>query len=342
GPLRTIGEIQKVFATGYAYQEDDTGNKYKCLTLVDAFEKGSAGSVRGQDLETGTSYRLASYGHVDLRNRDELPTTYHLFDYLTYFDPSNDGVDSDGERLTSDDPTDDDVDQDGDRLDSVLVVGSDPDENAPQYYEQVVSGRININTAPWFVIAQLPWIVSDPTLGLVDVDRYKLAQAIVAFRDKTNLDLMKYGGSRIAPDYSGPTGRQSGSGLGVLDENPGFRDITQLLQVTNNAAPGNLFDIRRLLDTANEEPDPAATPPKFSPDYTTDTVTDDFEERNMVFYRLSNLVTVRSDTFTAYIALRLGPTGTTQRHIAILDRSNVFRPQDAPKVLALEPVPVPK
>ena len=35
-------------------------------------------------------------------------------------------------------------------------------------------------------------------------------------------------------------------------------------------------------------------------------MTDDIEERDWILSRLSNIFTVRSDTFTAYIAIRIG------------------------------------
>jgi hypothetical protein len=51
---------------------------------------------------------------------------------------------------------------------------------------------------------------------------------------------------------------------------------------------------------------------------------DDFEERDVIFARISNLVTVRSDVFTAYIVVRVGVDGPQQRAIAVLDRSDVY------------------
>lgn len=57
----------------------------------------------------------------------------------------------------------------------------------------------------------------------------------------------------------------------------------------------------------------------------------DFEDRDWVFTRLANLLTVRSDTFTAYIAVRVqnqvNPAELVERRIvATLDRSNVYLP----------------
>ena len=78
------------------------------------------------------------------------------------------------------------------------------------------------------------------------------------------------------------------------------------------------------------------------PDFTPDTAIDDLEERDVIFSRVSNLVTVRSDVFTAYILVRLGIDGPQRRMIGIFDRSRVFLPTDKPEVVALHPVPDPR
>ncbi len=57
----------------------------------------------------------------------------------------------------------------------------------------------------------------------------------------------------------------------------------------------------------------------------------DLESRDWLFGRLANLLTVRSDTFTAYILIRLQNANNPAEHsdrrlVALLDRSNVFFP----------------
>ena len=69
---------------------------------------------------------------------------------------------------------------------------------------------------------------------------------------------------------------------------------------------------------------------------------DDFEERDLIFSRISNLVTVRSDVFTAYILVRIGADGPQKRVMAILDRSNVYSGNDKVRIVALHPVPDPR
>jgi hypothetical protein len=73
-----------------------------------------------------------------------------------------------------------------------------------------------------------------------------------------------------------------------------------------------------------------------------DVAIDDFEERDVIFARISNLVTVRSDVFTAYILVRIGRDGPQKRVMAILDRSNVRSPTDKVRVIAIHPVPDPR
>ncbi len=158
--------------------------------------------------------------------------------------------------------------------------------------ETRVKGRVNINTAPASVIAQLPWVSQNPD-GVVDVN---LAQAIVAYRDSNDVN--------------------------------GFENIGQLMNV-----PG----MNRYATDSNDL--------KGFPDLTTDSPTagdsaiDDYEERDVIFSRISNLATVRSDVFTAYILVRVGVDGPQKRYIAILDRSEVKKPTDKVKIRAFQQVP---
>ena len=124
---------------------------------------------------------------------------------------------------------------------------TDPTEYGAPPAETRVKGRININTAPWFVMAQLPWM--EPIA----------AQAIVSFRDM-------YG----AYDTIGDLIRVSE--MAYYAENPAFKDV----------------DLDRW--------------PDFTP---LDGAVSDFEERDLIFSRISNLITVRGDVFTAYILVRI-------------------------------------
>ena len=191
------------------------------------------------------------------------PAYQWLFNYLTVFDPNLDGIDNDADGYA-----------DG------LDIGNP---------EWKIAGRININTAPWYVIAQLPWMTPD------------IAKAIVGYRDSA--------------------------------EFAGFRNIAKLMHVPEMARH---VDVTDSIDMTNF--------PDLSPD---DGAIDDLEERDVIFARISNLITVRSDVFTAYILVRIGEDGPQKRYIAILDRSDVYPAGDGTatgrvKIRALHPVPDPR
>ncbi len=181
-----------------------------------------------------------------------------------------------------------------------------PVEYVPDPDETRIKGRLNINTAPWFVLAQLPWVSAH-------TPNYELAKAIIAYRDKLDL-------SPSGPDYSGRWGEQ------------GFRSTGELNNVVFGGNPDYRIDYYALdpcdLDTF--------------PDLTPSDGVNDFEERDLIFARISNLVTVRSDVFTAYILVRIGRDGPQKRVMAILDRSNVYSPGDKVRIVALHPVPDPR
>ncbi|RKY24846.1 MAG: hypothetical protein DRP62_02840 [Planctomycetota bacterium] len=223
--------------------------------------------------EIGMSFRTNVYDipqdaygleEKDIRVDLEDYTTQQLFKYLTVFDPGQHG-------------------------------GNDPNETR-------IKGRININTAPWYVIAQLPWVSKRD-----GYDSNSLAKAIVKYRDTIG----------------------------------GFESIGQL----NNVVDGN--DLERIDYYALGDGDQRGFPDLNNNSRTKlDGVADDFEERDLIFSRISDLVTVRSDVFTAYILVRIGTDGPQKRVVAILDRSGV-RPDGTGdvkdvKIVALHPVPDPR
>lgn len=233
---------------------------------------------------------------LDLQN----PLYRNVFQYLTVFDPNSDSIDNDADGL---------------------IDGADTISPEVQ-----IPGRININTAPWYVIAQLPWVSRriNPPLN------YDLAQAIVAYRDKLPIPV----------DYG--IGRYNATGIVGIREQPGFASIGELNFII---AGLNNFNVGLYaLDTIDL--------PGF-PDLTTygpglgDGIADDFEERDVIFSRISNLVSVRSDVFTAYILVRIGSDGPQKRVVAILDRSGVnktnFRSPDGKvRIVSLHYVPDPR
>jgi len=188
---------------------------------------------------------------IDLRN----PTYRRLFNYLTVMDPG----------------------------DASRHPGLSANETR-------IQGRVNINTAPAFVLAQLPWMQYE------DMAPFQKANAVVAYRE-----------SRGA-----------------------FKSI------------GDLMQVDALCALAFDGKDNQHTDMPRGPDLTPDTARDDMEERDLIFTRISNLVTVRSDVFTAYIVTRIGTNGPQKRIMAILDRSKVNSTGDRVRIVAQYPVPDPR
>lgn len=188
----------------------------------------------------------------------------------------------------------------------------DPADHGRGGNETRIKGRINVNTAPPYVLEQLPWI-APARVGVGPI----VSQAVVAYRDKIAIP----GG----PDYRARLG-----GLG-------FRSIGELTWVPEMGYYA--------ADGLDQRGFPDLSPLKFLG--LLDGAKDDFEERDLIFQRISNLITVRSDVFTAYILVRIGADGPQRRMIAILDRSGVFPSSTAPytsgkvKVRALHQVPDP-
>ena len=254
------------------------------------------------------------------------PNFQPILNYLTVFDPRTDGVDNDGDGVGFD------------KNDNGLA-----DANEIDVDEVKIAGRININTAPWFVIAQLPWM------------RNEIAQAVVAYRDRIREvpGIVDYSNGRArgmwnTTDPSPPI---------YVREEPGFASVGELVNVTHDLAGMGggsymeLFDIRRYgrnRDVGNNDIDELRFPDLTPPSQTEgDGAANDFEERDLIFARISNLVTVRSDVFTAYIVVRIGADGPQKRVVAVLDRSNVY-PNGAGgfngrvKIRAVHPVPDPR
>ena len=161
----------------------------------------------------------------------------------------------------------------------------DPANHGHPVYETRIKGRININTAPWFVLAQLPWMMPETARG------------IAAYRDT------------IAGAFEG---------IGTLMQVP---------QMGFYAYDAAYADV-----DLDQWPD--LTP--------SDGAVSDFEERDIIFSRISNIISVRSDIFTAYILVRIGTDGPQKRALAIFDRSQVFSPDDKVRIIALHSIPDPR
>ncbi len=152
-----------------------------------------------------------------------------------------------------------------------------------------VKGRININTAPWFVLSALPWITPD------------VAQEIVYDRRVRNTPFASIG------------------------------DLMRVFQLSHLQRDGG--QTRQYYEISSEK--------GFYdyPDFTDDEAADDLEEAHLLFAAVSNLTTVRSDVFSAYILVRLGEEGPQRRVYTLLDRSTVLQDTDHVEVLIRQNVP---
>jgi hypothetical protein len=168
----------------------------------------------------------------------------------------------------------------------------DPTNHGWDPNETRIMGRININTAPYFVLSQLPW------MQYADDVPYETARAIIDDRN-----------------VNGP-----------------YRSVANLMRV----------EAMRALASDEKQNWFEDTPKGPDLDLMPDGALDDFEERDLLFRRISDLVTVRSDVFTAYILVRIGPDGPQKRMIAILDRSAVTPDGGRVRIVALHPVADPR
>jgi hypothetical protein len=206
----------------------------------------------------------------------------------------------------------------------------DPAGAANDYAEdsQPVDGLVNINTAPWKVLAALPMVLNPD--GSVNVERNaELAKAIVYFRDVHD---------GYQKDLADKTLYPHGPFTSVADLNavwdtrptrPGFRDLGKY------PGPGTAYGFRNGYGLVNLTggTEPGVDAGDLAPNVRgkTDGVRADFEEQYLVFNRISNLITTRSDSFTCYVyVMGVAHDGApdaeikVQRRVAfIADRSGV-------------------
>jgi hypothetical protein len=296
----TVGDIPRILTLGHGITRNSTIGQQLLVTEL---------------LQGSTAVDQEHIVRLDLRN----PFHRNVFQYLTVFDPTRDFIDNDGDGLGTDLNGDGFLDSTETDLDEVKI-----------------PGRININTAPWYVIAQLPWMTNE------------IAQAIVAYRDRLPIPV-DYGIGRYnAIIANSPLNDDFAARFApwTVREQPGFASIGELnfiiaglnnFNITQYAIDG--FELPGFPDLTTRDDDP--------PLDAGDEVIDDFEERDVIFSRISNLVSVRSDVFTAYILVRIGADGPQKRVVAILDRSgvnknNVRSPDGKVRIVALHYVPDPR
>ena len=174
-----------------------------------------------------------------------------------------------------------------------------------------IEGKVNINTASWQVLASLPLVPGD-----VDASR-RLAKGIVRYRDVND----------------GSTGNPHGP----------FKNIFEL-----NAVPAyTAATLGESLDSLAFRlalGDPTANPTTFTAAQGLISgdglVAADFEKRTLELTRISNLVTTRSDSFTAYVLVQAWQDAASQypvmlseqRAVFIIDRSGMSRVNPSPQI----------
>jgi hypothetical protein len=187
-----------------------------------------------------------------------------------------------------------------------------------------VHGRININTANWRVLATLP-LFDNPSINQAAAN--ELARAIIYYRDVDD-----------------------GTVSGTLHPHGAFQSIEELNNVpvtgtSNPTATTTLTASGTTFRTAFGQylgtfPVPGPHGSNIDGDLsnlgaansaTPDGVYGDFENQNLALNRISNLITTRSDSFTAYVIVQgwrnvgtTSPTLVVQRRGAfIIDRSTI-------------------
>ncbi len=200
--------------------------------------------------------------------------------------------------------------------------GTSADKNTESLMECRIPGRINVNTAPEAVLRAVFPALSEPTPDpsvVLTASEWAecqrrmaewFAKAVVYIRNDGNgpfrgLDDFV----RRLDAFANPTvGTQP-----VIPELPQQAGVMRFAQMAKRA----IEVVKNVTTTVRNVGDWQ--------------MTGDFEDRDWLFGRMANLLTVRSDTFTAYILIRIqsqaNPNEVSERRLmAIFDRSNVFLP----------------
>ena len=186
-----------------------------------------------------------------------------------------------------------------------------------------VQGMVNVNTAPAAVLRCLGGL-SD----LGQAERDAIVEEILAYRDKTAIP-----GGR---DYAtGPRSDPSVAGVVGLRDEPGFATAGEIaiplvlaggVRETYGHTPPAPYAVG---DNGSDDGlgDPQAPPPNYPQG--------DYAKRYVLYCWVSNQVTVRSDTFLAYIRIQKAdsPHAAGRYYIAVIDRSRCPKSGQLPAVL---------
>jgi len=202
---------------------------------------------------------------------------------------------------------------------------ANPDEAWSRIY-----GRVNINTAPKEVLEQLPW--PKMVFGRL-VDVHDLVNYVIAYREGMTYDGRRYSDERQATDASGIRGLRKPANK---SDHRGFLTpgeiAVPLADYANKLAGWTNY-------SRTPEHDPGIRDVVVDRDY--------ILERDSLYRAVSNLITVRSDTYAVNIRVDLYDNGDDPSsdpplrswyYIAVIDRSNCRTPQDTPAVLLFSEV----
>lgn len=271
------------------------------------------------DIESSVRFNLGDPQPDARRNK-----TRKLFETLGFFVRCDDGIDNDNE------------DKDGDAnvnpLNLPLLTSRvSPYAGGDELSECRIPGRINVNTAPEPVLRAVFPLLMDAQVTSAEMATVAtwFAKAVVYIRRVggpfTGLDDF----ARRVAEFNNPTDTLTGLPVitGADAPPPGRTRILWFPQamaeldriVARAPIPRNVGD-----RYAGYLGDPAGA-------YAAAADYSDFEERDWLLGRMANLLTVRSDTFTAYILIRIQSQANAadfseRRVMAIFDRSNVFLP----------------
>lgn len=206
-------------------------------------------------------------------------------------------------------------------------------------------GKINVNTASADLLKCLPW----PEYAVFRMEKlafYKLTSGlrdlaieyILAYRDRRQVDDDIIRGAVALSDVpkfqKNYSRRNSGTGIANLRESSHFPGFLTPAEVSIPLSDFMLnFAICFSLQTTMPSGVMTVTDEetfKQQPTYAAD--------RDNLYRSISNLLTVRSDSFVAHMVVELrDPTGLktrqTWRYIALFDRSNCRKPGDKPAIL---------
>jgi DNA uptake protein ComE-like DNA-binding protein len=220
------------------------------------------------------------------------------------------------------------------------VVGTFPDEHAEvvknidtgsstsEEETAGVHGLINVNTANWKVLSTVPFTYDSARNA-------DIAKAIVNYREFGDLSVPLASRDPAVPfrslfDLAKVKGTIGGS--------PGFRTFYEMHQFPPgdaNSIPADPND-----EHGDFSPFDYKVPPKLMDAVTTD---EEFEKQHLLITRISNLLTTRSDSFTAYVIVQGWRNANTpqaelvvQRRAAMLiDRAGVTEKNREPRTMLI-------